>query len=180
MPFSLSTGKDQIQKWFTTNQHKLYRILDVGVGSGTYCKLIKEDNKVCVNSDWVGIEAWGPYIEQFDLKNRYNTIINTDIRKIDWETLGKFDVAIAGDVLEHVTKEDAIFIVDKILDYSSVLIISIPIVHMPQDEYEGNPYEVHIKDNWSHDEVLDTWNSYIKDFYIKSKKSKIGVYWLSK
>jgi hypothetical protein len=51
---------------------------------------------------------------------------------------------------------------------------------MPQDEVNGNPFEVHVKDDWTHEEVMQTWNTYVKNFYRKGKKSKIGVYWLSK
>jgi hypothetical protein len=51
---------------------------------------------------------------------------------------------------------------------------------MPQDELEGNPFEVHVKDDWSHNEVIATWGAYIKETYRKSGKSKIGVYWLTK
>ena len=180
MPFSLSAGKDQILDWFKNHQSELHNILDVGVGSGTYVKLIKEDSNICAKSNWVGVEAWKPYIEKYNLLSRYNTIINQDIRNLNWKDIKTFDVAIAGDVLEHITKDDAIRLVDEILNISTHLIISIPIVHMPQDEYEGNPFEVHVKDDWSHDEVLETWKPYIKNSYVKSRKSKIGVYWLSK
>jgi len=78
-----------------------------------------------------------------------------------------------------MTKDEAISLVDNILNNAKVLIISIPIVHMPQDAYEGNPFEIHVKDNWSHEEILATWPSKIKRSYIKSRKAILGVYWLS-
>lgn len=179
MGYSLSTGKAETLAWFQ-QQHQIKRILDIGAGSGTYINLIKIKHRVCTDAEWVGVEAWSEYIDRFDLRSKYNTVINQDARTLNWNRLGHFDVAIAGDVLEHMTKDEAISLVDAVLDHCATLIISIPIIHMPQDAVEGNPYEVHVKDNWSHDEVMDTWADYIRQTYRKSSKSKIGVYWLSR
>ncbi len=179
MPFSSRVGKLETLKWFQDNEPHITRILDIGVGSGTYAKLLKNNN-VCTGAEFIGIEAWEPYIEQFGLTSLYNQIINQDVRQISWRELGNFDVSIAGDVLEHVTKEEAISIVDQVLEISKTLIISIPVVHMPQDAYEGNPFEIHVKPDWSHEEVLSTWPTYIKNSYRKSRKAPVAVYWLSK
>lgn len=179
MGYSLSTGKAEILAWF--EQHRPFqRILDIGAGSGTYINLIKVKNRVCEDAEWVGVEAWAEYIEKFNLSDKYNRVINQDVRTLDWHSLGQFDVAIAGDVLEHMTKPEAVELVEHALDHCSTLIISIPIVHMPQDAVEGNPYEVHVKDDWCHDEVMSTWSQYVQQHYRKSSKSKIGVYWLSR
>ena len=179
MGYSLSTGKTETLQWIQSNQFKINSIIDIGAGSGTYINLVKGAN-VCVNTNWVAVEAWEEYINKFDLRSKYNTVIHQDVRTLDWDKLGNFDLAIAGDVLEHMTKPEAIALVDKILAHCKTLIISIPIVHMPQDELEGNPFEVHVKDDWSHNEVIATWGAYIKETYRKSGKSKIGVYWLTK
>lgn len=179
MGYSLRGGKPETAQWFKENETEIEKVLDIGAGSGTYAKLIKEEFNICKDSYWVAIEAWQPYIEKFNLKNLYNEVVNTDARKLDWNLIGKFSVAIAGDVLEHMTKEEAIKLVDEILINCKTLIISIPIVYMPQDELEGNPFEIHVKPDWSHDEVIDTWKGKIKKFYRKSPKSKIAVYWLS-
>jgi hypothetical protein len=102
------------------------------------------------------------------------------VRTVDWAVLNP-DVVIAGDVLEHMTKEDAITLVDRILQVSKTLIVSIPIRYMPQDEHAyPNPHEEHVKDDWSHEEVMATWGKYVKDSYRKSQKSKLGVYWMSR
>ena len=37
----------------------------------------------------------------------------------------------------------------------------------------------HGKPDWSHDEVMSTWGTKIKNFYLKSSISKLAVYWLS-
>lgn len=176
---SLSAGKDQILNWFKNQETNINKIVDIGVGQGTYRNLLKNNN-VCLDSQWIGIEAWEPYIEEFSLRSQYDLIIHEDVRNVDWNKIGNFSVAIAGDVLEHMSKDEAITLVDKILNYCDTLIISIPIIYMPQDAVNGNPFEVHIKDDWTHDEVIATWKNYVKEHYRKSRKSKIGVYWLSK
>jgi hypothetical protein len=180
MGYSLRGGKPETAEWFRQNQQNITRVIDIGAGSGTYVKLIKQEFDLCHNSEWTAVEAWKEYINQFELEKLYDSVINQDVRTLDWEKLGHFSVAIAGDVLEHMTKEEAVVLVDKILDHADTLIVSIPIVYMPQDAVEGNPYEVHVKPDWSHDEVMETWAPFIKTFYRKSVKSKIAVYWLSK
>jgi hypothetical protein len=111
----------------------------------------------------------------------YDRIINQDVRTVDWKQLGPISVVIAGDVLEHMTKEAAIALVDQVLAVADTMIVSIPIRHMPQGEHAyENPYEEHVKDDWSHDEVMETWSHYIFKHYRKSVKSKLGVYWFKK
>ena len=178
--YSIRNGKLETAAWFKENASTIDRILDIGCGSGTYSLLIKKEFKLCVNTEWVGIEAWQPYIEEFDLISLYDQVINCDARELDWDSLGKFDVAIAGDVLEHMSKEHAIKLVQELLNNCTTLIISIPIRYMAQDALAGNPFEIHVKPDWTHDEVIDTWGNNIKQMYRKSVKSKLAVYWLSK
>jgi 2-polyprenyl-3-methyl-5-hydroxy-6-metoxy-1,4-benzoquinol methylase len=180
MSYSLKSGKAETLAWFQANEATIKTVVDIGPGSGTYIKLIREDAKCCVDANWIGVEIWKPYIEEFQLESRYNQVLNQDVRTVDWTALTP-DVVIAGDVLEHMTKEDAITLVDCILQVSKMLIVSIPIRYMPQDEHAyPNPHEAHVKDDWSHEEVMDTWGKYVKDSYRKSQKSKLGVYWMSR
>ena len=180
MSFSLKSGKAETLAWVQANESSIRTIVDIGAGSGTYIRLIKEEAQCCVNAMWIGVEIWKPYIEEFKLESRYTRILNQDIRTVDWATLNP-DVVIAGDVLEHMTKDDAVALVDRILTVAKTLIVSIPIRYMPQDEHAyENPHEAHIKDDWSHNEVMATWGHYIFDSYRKSQKSKLGVYWLRK
>lgn len=180
MSFSLKSGKAETLAWFQHNESNITTVVDIGPGSGTYINLIKEEAKCCVNATWIGVEIWKPYIEKFQLESRYNKILNQDIRTVNWSNLSP-DVVIAGDVLEHMTKDDAVALVNQILTVAKTLIISIPIRYMPQDEHAyENPHEAHIKDDWSHDEVMATWGHYIFDSYRKSQKSKLGVYWLTR
>lgn len=180
MPYSLKGGKSQTAAWFRDHAPDIQRVLDIGPGSGTYARLIKHEHGLCANVHWTGVEIYAPYIQRYQLDKWYDRIINQDARQLDWQSLGRFDVTIAGDVLEHMTKLEAQDLVSNILENSRTLIVSIPICHMPQDDHAyDNPHEAHVKDDWSHDEVMDTWRSSITHFYRKSIKSKLAVYWMA-
>ena len=179
MGYSLRGGKPETAEWFRQHESSITRVLDIGAGSGTYAKLIKQEFDLCKHAEWTAVEAWADYIEKFELASLYDHVINQDVRTLDWNSLGHFSVAIAGDVLEHMTKQLAIHLVDQILKHADTLMVSIPIVYMPQDDVDGNPYEVHVKPDWSHDEVMETWAPFIKQVHRKSVKSKLAVYWLS-
>ena len=161
MPFSSEDGKAEIKAALSRIPHD--RMLDIGCGSGTYSKLFPE-------SEWDGVEVWSPYIEKYNLRGLYKNLYVEDART--WEPSAIYDVAIAGDVLEHMTATEAVALVSKLKQCAKTVIISIPIGHYPQDEYEGNPYEAHIVDNWSDEAV--------KDYFGKPTWSKvtgeIGVY----
>lgn len=173
MPHSSKVGKQETVEWIK-ELSGISKIIDVGAGSGTYYKLLVESNNLLRNSAWTAIEAWKPNIDLYRLNSMYNTVINEDVRKLDWNMFNPVDLVIMGDVLEHMTKDESIKIVDGVMSVSRYGIISIPIKHWPQDAVGGNPFEIHVKDDWSHDEVMDTFGKYITKFRAK----KIGVYFL--
>ena len=172
MPTSSSSGKKQIVQWATTK--KINKVLDVGCGMGTYPTLLKVENPILKTATWWGIEAWQKYIDEFNLKSLYDNILNEDARTVDWSALPDFDLVIFGDVLEHMTKEESKKLVINALIKSKYVVISIPIIFSPQGEHEGNPFEIHVKPDWSHEEVLETFPKIVSSW----KGKKIGVYFL--
>ncbi len=186
MPYSSGIGKEETLRWVKEKASEITRVLDIGVGSGTYAKMLKKNHRVLDSAHWIGVEAWTPYIEKFDLHSLYDTIINKDARILDWDDIGSIDITFAGDVLEHMTKQEAVLLVEKILQHSKYLLISIPTMIYHQGEAYGNPFEVHVKPDWSHQEVVDTWGAYIQKSFTgtyeirNEKPASISVYWLSK
>ena len=181
MATSFEAGKDYTRRVVNKLNHD--RILDIGVGSGTYAMMFP-------NSNITGVEIWEPYVKEYGLNNLYDTLIVEDARTVDYSSLGRFDVAIAGDVLEHMSAEDAISLLNKLKEISDTVVLSIPLGHHPQGECEGNPYEAHIVDNWTDDKVRQAfgeprWSNISQwmGVYIWSKqnlKLKICVYAISK
>ena len=140
MPFSSESGKAHIKR--IINRIKPKTALDIGCGCGTYAKMFP-------NLEWTGVEIWGPYIEKYGLDDLYAHLYNIDAR--EWLPDQQYDVVFCGDVLEHMTVEEAKSLLKK-LKYPTTVIISIPIGSYPQGEYDGNPYERHVTDNWTVDE----------------------------
>jgi hypothetical protein len=138
MPYSSHEGKGLVRDFFASKE--LDYIVDIGPGAGTYYDLLSRPL-----AWWTGIEIWAPYITQFGLKDKYNEIIIADARWIDWDLLGRPDLTILGDVLEHMRYESACILLEKCVEYSEYVVISLPIVHYPQGTEMGNPFEAHVE-----------------------------------
>ena len=136
---------------------KAMRIIDVGAGAGIYSELVLKDSEgVSIDA----IEIWGPYIEEFRLEEKYDQVFQVDVRSF---ASFDYDLVILGDVLEHMSLSDAKALWNRISKSARYAIITIPIVHYPQGEEHGNPYEIHVTDNWRTKDVLRTFHS-IVDF----------------
>jgi hypothetical protein len=132
-------------------------VLDVGAGQGTYLNLIRDGlgHNVVVDA----VEVWQPYIDQFDLINRYNKVYAIDVRNI---TNFKYDLVILGDILEHMSELDAVKLWKVISSQAKYALISIPIIHYHQDAINGNPYEIHVEEDWTMDRVLEKFNGIVE------------------
>ena len=159
-------GKPQIKEWLKDLKIQHNRVLDIGAGAGTYPVFYRDSLKSC---KWVGVEIWEDYKVKYELEKQYDTLLIGDARHMKFNY---YDVCFLGDVLEHMTKQEAVSLVEKLKESCNYLIISIPIIKYPQDSINGNPYEAHIKDDWSHEEVMETFFS-IQKFWTGQT---IGVY----
>jgi glycosyltransferase involved in cell wall biosynthesis len=138
MPMSSSSGKDQI-KW-VMSQLGAKSALDIGPGCGTYAQLFPD-------LEWTGVEVWEPYVSGHNLRNLYSTLHVEDART--WVPNRRWDVAVAGDILEHMTEQEASQLLKKLRECADTVIVSLPIGYLPQGELEDNPYQAHVTDNWS-------------------------------
>lgn len=125
-------------------------VLDVGAGAGNWLDALRDAG---YTGHVTAVEVWEPYITEFDLVNRYGTVIARDARDLDRDLFTAFDVVIFGDVLEHMTRDEAVELWDR-AQAAEHAAIAIPIIHYCQGALAGNPFEVHVTDDWSHDEVL--------------------------
>ena len=165
MPSSHTDGKPLSMSW--VKKLNPTTVLDVGAGVGTYAIEMKKSGIRPPRID--AIEVWQPYIDKYDLETMYDKVFKVDAREWDdWN----YDLVILGDILEHMTKEEALAIWDKISKQASAAIISIPIIHCPQGHSDDNPYEEHIKEDWTSKEVLESFTGIVDhcDFPV------VGVY----
>ncbi|MEJ1157112.1 class I SAM-dependent methyltransferase [Prosthecomicrobium sp. N25] len=145
MPGSSKAGKAWIEARCALAA-PVTRILDVGVGRGTYSQLLRERFRTAT---WVGVEVWEPYVAEFGLAALYDRVIVADARSVDYGAIGPFDLCFLGDVLEHMSTADARALADRLLDCCRLLFISVPIGHFPQGAVGGNPFETHVVEDYS-------------------------------
>lgn len=123
-------------------------VLDIGAGAGKYADLINRRAKVHA------IEVWAQNVETFDLASKYDEVFIWDARKHeDFD----YDLVIFGDVLEHMAEADAVALWNKARAQAKAIFMSIPIVHLPQGAEGGNPYEVHVVDDYDHERIVQTF-----------------------
>lgn len=149
MPMSSDEGKDWIRDRVTAlAESGPVSVLDIGPGVGTYAKLLAGPGV----SRLTGIEIYEPYVHTYRLDRYYDEVVVGDARVVDFPAA---DVVILGDVAEHMSEADALALWDKAAGAAHrAVYLSIPIVHYPQGEIEGNHHEHHVVDDWNHDRVL--------------------------
>ncbi|WP_432735855.1 class I SAM-dependent methyltransferase [Maridesulfovibrio sp. FT414] len=175
MPHSEPEGKDWIfeRYYLLLKMSRIRSVLDIGPGCGTYSNLLRPlDQSV----HWTGVEVWAPYIKQFGLEEKYDRVVVSDLRYINFTKIRQPDCVIAGDVLEHISEKDARIILSELVRIAKVIFVSIPIIHMPQGEWGGNPFEEHVEDSYSHERLLKILPC-VCDFHCGER---IGSYLLSK
>ena len=124
-------------------------VLDVGCGFGKYGVLLREYldvwHKRYDRAQWeariVGVEAFEGY--RNDLWSAvYDQVHVADIRDV-LPSLGRFDVALVADVIEHFELPTARQLVDNLLAVCDHVVISTPSDFYPQADEFGNEYERH-------------------------------------
>jgi 2-polyprenyl-3-methyl-5-hydroxy-6-metoxy-1,4-benzoquinol methylase len=147
MPYSDTEGKDAALAWYEEIRPR--SVIDIGAGSGTYARAVRASSTW--KGRWTAVEAWEPYVTRFGLKGLYNGVVVADARRLT-APFYEADLVIAGDVLEHMPRADAVRLLDKIRAHAANLIVSVPVLHLDQDAVYGNPYETHV-DHWTADQM---------------------------
>lgn len=173
MPVSSSENKEIAKLWIEKIDAKNV-VVDIGAGVGTYKTLLTD-----TDAHWVGIEIFAPYIQEYDLRSIYHTVICGDARYVDYTLLGEIDIVIAGDVIEHMPRNDAIGLLDRLKAVSKNIIISVPIIESHQGTVNGNEYETHHY-QWDYDEMLGVLNFGSNGKVVESIKGSILGYYLWK
>lgn len=152
MPTSDAEGKDWSLARF--ERHQPNTVTDIGPGEGTYARLFRPAHH---GIWWTAIEVHKPYIAKFKLKSTktrvmYDEIHVEDVRDSE-DHLFHRDLVIAGDVLEHMPREDAVALLQRIEAAGAWnILVSLPIVDSQQGEVDGNPNEAHVH-QWDPDDM---------------------------
>jgi SAM-dependent methyltransferase len=141
MPSSSNVGKSEILAYlegYFRGDKKSPKFLDIGCGQGTYAHLLRSEGYANID----GVEGCQKYVDEFGLRSKYNKLNVCKVQ--DFEATEHYDVAIFGDVLEHLEVEEA----QKVISYfkniilPGVIIASVP-YKLPQDAWGGNELEIH-------------------------------------
>jgi cyclopropane fatty-acyl-phospholipid synthase-like methyltransferase len=174
MPYSDAQGKDWALATYLSIAPST--VIDIGAGAGTYAKLMRPHHE----AHWTAIEAWFPYVTEFDLDDLYDQVTIADVRHLGWNQQ-VVDMAIAGDVLEHMTRTEASELIRWLKAIAKALLVSIPVLHLDQDAVNGNPFERHV-DHWTYEAMLaelgpgvvDTWRGDVLAYYWWTRPDQHG------
>ncbi|MFJ5037943.1 class I SAM-dependent methyltransferase [Streptomyces parvulus] len=147
MPYSDAEGKDTALSWYQEIQPAT--VIDVGAGSGTYARALR--GRRPWEGRWTAVEAWEPYVDRFGLTGLYDRVVVADARTLRGPFF-RADLVIAADVLEHMTRADAVRLLGKIRAHAAHLVVSVPVLHLDQGAVYGNPYETHV-DHWTAEQM---------------------------
>ncbi len=147
---SYTMFKTEVRDWIYSHFDNDSKILDVGAGSATYWLLLNGNEIHYKNMD--AVEVYTPNIIDHKLNEKYKAVYNRNIIDFEYEP---YDLIIFGDVLEHMSVEDA----QKVLNYAyqncKNFIVAVPYCYY-QDANE-NAYEKHIQYDLTHEKVLERY-----------------------
>jgi predicted TPR repeat methyltransferase len=155
MPGSARENDYDVKAFVKT--HSIKKVLDVGAGSGTYGKMLGDLVKTID-----AVEVWNPYINEFELTSIYNSVRVIDARNIAEAVFAEYDLVIFGDILEHMTADEAKAVWKK-ASFAKYGLISVPIIHYPQGAEYGNPYEVHVQEHMHPEDIRKDYGPFILD-----------------
>ena len=126
---SYDVGKDVVVEWIRKNFNTDSRILDVGACDGKWKKLLPEYRMDAV-------EIWEPYCKNL---TEYENVYNYNIVGMIYEY---YDLIIFGDVIEHMTVEEAQQVIKYAYPRCTDMIVAVPFLY-PQEAVDGNPWQAH-------------------------------------
>ena len=143
-------------------------ILDIGIGFGKWGHLFREYldvfRKRVYKNEWVvridGIEIFEQYITEHQ-REVYDDIYIGNALEI-LPTLRKYHLVYAGDIIEHLNKEQGKELIRLIREHSRVCILCIPLGDKwKQGAMYGNEHEEHLA-SWFEDDFDKDEVTYIK------------------
>lgn len=136
---SLNIGKKKIVEYLKNKYPKGTKALDIGACDGKWWKLLGD------HFDMDAIEVFEPNVEKHKLKEKYKTIFIENVTDfVDNHKDIHYDVIIMGDVLEHLTVEDAQKVVTSLYNCCDEFVIAVPYKSKQRAIY-GNKYEIHLQ-----------------------------------
>lgn len=147
---SYKKGKPEIKWYIVSHLPKGAECLDVGACDGEYYNLL---------GDYLvmdAVEVWEPNVKQYHLMDKYRDVYVKNIKDIFYN---HYDLVIFGDIIEHLTVEDAQKVIEYAKEHSDMVIVAVP-YRFEQDALYGNPYERHIQDDLTEDIFMERYKGF--------------------
>lgn len=126
-------------------------VLDVGCGDGSLMVKVNADKKYKV----IGIDLYGPYLKKAKDSGVYQRITKGNLKTINFKNKS-FDVVLASQVIEHLSKRDSLKLIQKLEKIAKEkVIIATPKGFVKYDPFEvidGNKLQEH-KSGWEIEEM---------------------------
>lgn len=144
MPYSLPSGKDKVREWVLDHVPPAATALDVGAGAGAYGALLS-DHLRAIDA----VEIHPPYIQRFNLNRIYRHVFLRDVRDMTADDFAPYRFVIFGDVIEHMSTEDAQAVLLASADVEFA-IVCVPFLR-EQGAVDGVESERHLQPDLTHE-----------------------------
>lgn len=141
-------GKAVVYDWIKKNVRQGASMLDVGACDGVWGKHLKDHLGTLE-----AVEAYAPNIKAHHLGDIYDAVYAADVRGLEYKD---FDLVIFGDVLEHMSTEEAQAVLQYAEDHAKTIVVALPYRYR-QGAIYGNPYEVHVQDDLTRENVKERY-----------------------
>lgn len=145
---SMDLGKDIVIAYIHQNFDRGATILDVGACDGKWSELL---DPTFFQID--AVEIFEPNVRRHNLESKYRKVIVDDVKNYNYDW---YDVVIFGDVIEHMTVEDAKRNLDYAKAHAKEVIVAVPFM-WPQGAIYGNKWEEHIQDDLTADVFMNRY-----------------------
>lgn len=163
MPFSTQVFKRETIDFIKNKFNRTSTILDIGAGAGIYYDHLK-DHFYKIDA----VEVFEPYVEKYRLKEKYTNVFVQNVLDFDFTY---YDLIILGDVLEHISEEYGVKLINRLYDKCNDLIIAIP-YNSEQDTHFNNDFEKHLQTELTVNSFLEKY----KGFKILASRYDYGVF----
>lgn len=147
--------KEEITDYLKSKFDKEATILDIGAGEGTYWNYLSD-----YFTNISAVEVFKPNIDNYKLEEKYKMVYNENIKDFRY---GYYDIIIFGDVIEHLSVEDAQQVLEYTHERCKEMIVAVPYLN-PQGIEEDNIYEIHIQNDLT-DELMKQRYPFLKNVF---------------
>ena len=167
MPYSYGFHDKFVKDYVEKNYATGIKILDIGAGAGKYGQMFKDKYHVDA------IEVFMPNIVQFKLHEIYKKVMCEDVKNFVCQK-GIYQLAIMGDVLEHLRVDEAKAVLSNLHRANIDCLVLVPYEYH-QGASGGNQAEIHHQPDLTEKVFKERY----PEFQLICGNNKQGVYFRS-